>query len=145
MLQHSFEFPIPEKIQDDLLRKLNPLYIQNQFNKIIEFICGKNPADVKDSREKRKPGSEICLALIYQGVNAVSKIRSVLGSTDPSKAAPATVRKEFGQDIMVNTAHASDSLQNAEREIQILDIAGNDIKTEINAYLRQRKNSNKKK
>ena len=44
------------------------------------------------------------------------------GPTDPSKAQPGSVRREFGQDIMVNAAHASDSPENAEREMKIIKV-----------------------
>ena len=62
------------------------------------------------------------LALVYEGEHAVSKIRDVLGPTDPSQAPGGTVRREFGSDVMVNTAHASDSPENARREMAILGI-----------------------
>ncbi|MDP2989183.1 MAG: nucleoside-diphosphate kinase, partial [Kiritimatiellota bacterium] len=56
------------------------------------------------------------------GLDAVEKIRGLLGPTDPSKAQPGSVRRELGQDIMVNAAHASDSVENARREIAIIKI-----------------------
>jgi nucleoside diphosphate kinase len=52
----------------------------------------------------------------------VNKIRSILGPTDPTKASVGSVRKEFGQDIMVNAAHASDSPENAKRELGIIRV-----------------------
>jgi len=55
-------------------------------------------------------------------VDAVRKIRTLLGPTDPSKASPGSVRREFGSDIMVNAAHASDSPANAEREMRIIRV-----------------------
>jgi nucleoside diphosphate kinase len=67
-------------------------------------------------------GTEECLAIVYEGVNAVNKVRDILGSTDPSKASCGTVRREFGTNIMVNAAHASDSPENAVREMAIIDI-----------------------
>ena len=48
------------------------------------------------------------------------KIRDVLGPTDPSKAPPGSIRREFGQTIMINAAHASDSEENARREFSIV-------------------------
>ncbi|MCX7010633.1 MAG: nucleoside-diphosphate kinase, partial [Kiritimatiellaeota bacterium] len=54
------------------------------------------------------------------GPSAVDKIRSILGPTDPSKAQPGSVRREFGRDVMVNAAHASDSPENAAREMKIV-------------------------
>ena len=73
----------------------------------------------------KAPGTEKCIALIYEGVEAVRKIREVLGPTDPSKAPPGSIRREFGQTIMVNAAHASDSPENAQRAIGILNIGEN--------------------
>jgi len=40
-----------------------------------------------------------------------------MGATDPSKAAPGTIRKDYGLDIQRNATHASDSPENAEIEI----------------------------
>jgi nucleoside diphosphate kinase len=61
-------------------------------------------------------------------VNAVTKIRDVLGPTDPSKAPPGSIRREFGSTIMVNAAHASDSPENAKREIGIVNVAENNFR-----------------
>jgi nucleoside diphosphate kinase len=60
-------------------------------------------------------------------VNAVAKIRDVLGPTDPSKAPPGSIRREFGSTIMVNAAHASDSPENAKREMGIVNIGENNF------------------
>jgi nucleoside diphosphate kinase len=80
------------------------------------------------------------MAMLYEGPDAIRKIRSVLGSTDPAKAEPATVRSDFGRDLMRNGAHASDSPNSALRERQIVGLA--DPEPEpcgtaqiINAYL----------
>jgi nucleoside diphosphate kinase len=104
---------------------------------IVEFMSGGRPsATTGDKREAA--GSEKCIALVYQGENAVQKIRDVLGPTDPSKAPPGSIRKEFGQSIMVNAAHASDSAENAQREMKIVRIDENNFKPLIeNFYRRQ--------
>jgi len=107
---------------------------EEQFNKIIEFMTGLDPMAAVSPADRFAHGKVKCLALVYQGVNAVSKIRTVLGTTDPSKAAPATVRKEFGKDVMINTAHASDSVANAKREIGILKLERNDFKDIADAF-----------
>jgi nucleoside diphosphate kinase len=65
---------------------------------------------------------------MYEGPEAVRKIRDVLGPTDPSKAPPGSIRREFGQTIMVNAAHASDSAENAEREFRIVRIGENSFR-----------------
>ena len=79
-----------------------------------------------------------CLALVYQGVDAVRKIRAIIGATDPKKADVATVRKEFGRDIMVNAAHASDSPENARREMRIIDFERDDVGPAIEEHLAAR-------
>jgi len=69
-----------------------------------------------------------------------AKIREVLGPTDPAKAPPGSIRREFGSTIMVNAAHASDSPDNARREMgnredprQQLQIPDRKFFIEINA------------
>jgi len=42
-----------------------------------------------------------------------------MGSTDPAKAAPGTIRKDYGLDVQRNSTHASDSPENAEKEIAL--------------------------
>jgi nucleoside diphosphate kinase len=69
--------------------------------------------------------------LIYQGPNAVAKIREALGSTNPANAPHGTIRKEFGTTIMINGAHASDSVENVARETGIIRLQENDFKTKI--------------
>lgn len=58
------------------------------------------------------------VALCVEGDNAVTKLREVVGATDPKKAAPGTIRNAFGKDITNNAIHASDSTTSAQREVQ---------------------------
>ena len=48
-------------------------------------------------------------------------------ATDPAKAPGGTVRGDFGTDVMVNAAHASDSPENVIRESGIVRIAENPV------------------
>jgi nucleoside-diphosphate kinase len=54
---------------------------------------------------------------VLEGENAVAKYREVMGATDPAKAAPGTIRKDFAESIEANSAHGSDSPDNAKQEI----------------------------
>lgn len=54
---------------------------------------------------------------VLEGENAIKAYRDVLGATDPAKAAPGTVRKEFAVSVGENTAHGSDAPETAQREI----------------------------
>src|SRR6266571_35571 len=75
---------------------------------IVAFMAGTKPSDCPPEK-RNDPGSEKCIAIVYEGEDAVRKIRDVLGPTDPAKAPPGSIRREFGQTIMINAAHASDS------------------------------------
>jgi nucleoside-diphosphate kinase len=54
---------------------------------------------------------------VLEGENAVAKYRDVMGATNPANAAPGTIRKEFAESIEANSAHGSDSIENAAIEI----------------------------
>jgi nucleoside-diphosphate kinase len=54
---------------------------------------------------------------VLEGENAVAKNREVMGATDPAKAAEGTIRKQFARSIEANSAHGSDSVDNARTEI----------------------------
>jgi nucleoside-diphosphate kinase len=54
---------------------------------------------------------------ILEGENAVALNREIMGATDPAKAAPGTIRKDFAESIEANSVHGSDSLQTAATEI----------------------------
>jgi nucleoside-diphosphate kinase len=60
-----------------------------------------------------------CVAMILEGENAISSLRSLVGETDPSKAKKGTIRGDLAKDILQNLAHASDSRESAEREIKL--------------------------
>ena len=64
------------------------------------------------------------LALIYSGENAIKKVREICGETNPEKANPISLRGKYGRinsqtDVMENVVHASDSIENAEKEIAL--------------------------
>ncbi len=56
------------------------------------------------------------MAMVWQGNNAVSAVRQTMGATNPTEAAPGSVRHDFGLDIGRNITHASDSPENGKKE-----------------------------
>ena len=58
-----------------------------------------------------------CLPIALERDDAVSQLRSVIGATDPAEAAPGTIRKLFAESKGKNAIHASDSPENAVREV----------------------------
>jgi nucleoside diphosphate kinase len=132
-LEKDFGFKLPPAVQQKIGELLGPTFGDNQFENIVRFMSGRTPSEC--SQEKRdEPGTERCIALVYEGPNAVQKIRDVLGPTDPSKAPPGSIRREFGQTVMVNAAHASDSVENAKREFGIIKIADNNFKSVVESF-----------
>lgn len=59
------------------------------------------------------------LLMALKGENAVARNREIMGATDPKKAAPGTIRAEFGDSVGENAVHGSDSPQSAERELNL--------------------------
>jgi nucleoside diphosphate kinase len=131
VLENEFTFKIPPVEQKALGDILGPLQGDNQFDVIMRFMSGRTPSECVSEEDRRKPGTQKCIALVYEGVNAVRKIRDVLGPTDPSKAPPGSIRREFGSNITVNAAHASDSVENAKREFAIVKPGENNLKQVI--------------
>ncbi len=115
----EFGFEVPPELAHQLGEVLGPTFGDNQFENIVQFMSGLAPRKCPPER-REEPGSETCVALVYEGQDAVRKIRDVLGPTDPSQAPPGSIRREFGSSVMVNAAHASDSVDNARREMAII-------------------------
>ena len=122
-LKDAFEFEFTEADAGVMAEHLAQRNALTEFNKIVEYMTGINPKDVTDPAEKATAGKTKCLAMLYEGPGAIGKIRDVLGSTDPAKAEPGTVRSDFGRDLMRNGAHASDSPASALRERRIVGLA----------------------
>ncbi len=65
---------------------------------------------------------------VLEGENAIAKNREVMGATDPQKAAPGTIRKDFAENIEANSVHGSDAPETAADEIRFffstMEIAG---------------------
>ena len=132
-IEKEFGFKVPASEEGKLGEILSSAFGDNQFENIVKFMSGHAPSEV-DPSTWNQPGTEKCIALVYDGVEAVRKIRDVLGPTDPSKAPPGSIRREFGQTIMVNAAHASDSEENAARELAIIRVAENNFRKVVEEF-----------
>ena len=58
------------------------------------------------------------VALLLQGDNIQAQVREFIGATDPAKAKPGTIRARFGSSVQHNAVHASNPLENPEKEIE---------------------------
>jgi len=54
---------------------------------------------------------------VLEGEGAITKNRDIMGATDPVKAAPGTIRRDWGQDVEQNAVHGSDGAETAAMEI----------------------------
>ncbi len=80
------------------------------FDELIRYIIG-------EFHTKR------VLALVYEGENAIAKIRKVVGDTNPEKADSISIRGKYGRittsGVFENVVHASENEKEAEREIKL--------------------------
>ena len=132
-IEKELGFKVPASEEKRLGEILGPIFGDNQFENIVKFMSGRAPSE-SDAAQRTQPGTEKCIALVYEGSEAVRKIRDVLGPTDPSKAPPGSIRREFGQTIMVNAAHASDSVENAQRELAIVRVGENNFRKVVEEF-----------
>ena len=82
------------------------------FNKLIKHITGEFH------------GNENVIALVYEGENAIQKVRDIAGTTNPEEAEHSTIRGRYGRihsktACYENLIHASDSKESAKREISL--------------------------
>ena len=137
-MEGLFNFQITDEEYDDMAEIINEKNSLYEFSQIVKYMTGLDPRTVSPS-DRDKPGEHRALALLYRGRNAVEIIRERLGVTDPAIAAEGTIRSDFGQNIVQNAAHASDSIENAVRERKIIglyDDAGDDCKRIIEDWLK---------
>jgi nucleoside-diphosphate kinase len=81
------------------------------FENTVNYIMGKYHTDR-------------VMALVYQGENAIAKIRDIVGKTNPEEADPISIRGKYGRinsktGVFENVIHASESPEFAEREIKL--------------------------
>lgn len=81
------------------------------FEEIVQYICGEIHKTPR------------VLAIVYQGDNAIEKLRKISGSTNPEEADPTTIRGSYGRittkGVYENVLHVSGAAPEAEREIKL--------------------------
>ena len=89
------------KLTQDLAERFYAVHAQRPFYRSLVTFMTSGPVVVQ----------------VLEGENAVAKNREVMGATDPAKADPGTIRKDFAESIEANSVHGSDSPENAAQEI----------------------------
>jgi nucleoside-diphosphate kinase len=91
-----------------------------------ELLLTRNQAEGFYAEHKEKPFFETLINFmtsgpvqvqVLEGKEAISRYRSLMGSTNPKEADPGTLRHDFAESIDANAVHGSDSLESAAREV----------------------------
>ncbi|ODS34689.1 MAG: nucleoside diphosphate kinase 4 [Candidatus Scalindua rubra] len=137
---------VPFELNDDIMQKLvdqlKEPTVTGEFNKIVRYMTGHELSGFVDTEKAKEGKKTICFALLYQGINAISTIRELLGATDPKKADHSSIRRFYGEDILRNAVHASDSIENAERERKIIGLWKDEKTCDIKEIIERYTNSN---
>ncbi len=59
------------------------------------------------------------MAMVWEGPNVVAAVRQTMGATRPTEAAPGSLRHDFALEIGRNLTHASDTVENGEKEVAL--------------------------
>lgn len=83
------------------------------FEEAVKYLCGELHGE---------PYRRV-LTLVYQGKDAISKVRQLAGATNPEQADPVSIRGQYGRitskGIYENVIHCSENEKEAEREIKL--------------------------
>ena len=98
-------------LKNSLIKKFGEEKGNAIFESTLEYIQGKFHTDR-------------VFALVYKGEDAVKKIRELAGETNPERANPLSIRGKYGRihsetKVFENVIHCSDSVENANREIEL--------------------------
>jgi len=127
-LEQTLSIIKPDAVERNLQEEIKKNFIENGFNiknqKKIQI--SKEEAEEFYKVHQSKPFyGELCnylssgpiVVMILEKENAVLDNRKLMGATDPSKAEEGTLRKKYGISIDKNSVHGSDSIENAQIEI----------------------------
>jgi nucleoside-diphosphate kinase len=130
VLEQTFVFVKPDGVQRGLIGEI----IARLERRGLKMVAAKFMAVSQELAEehygihKGKPFYEGLLkyvtsapvmAMIWEGPQAVDAVRQTMGATRPVEAAPGSVRHDFGLMVGRNITHASDSVENAKKEIEL--------------------------
>lgn len=121
----------PDAVERKLIGELISRFERKNFSIIgLKLIkLNKETAEEFYSMHKNKPffndliefiTSLPVVAMVLEGNNAVSIVRKMMGALEPIEAHPGTIRGDYTIDKQKNLIHGSDSIENAEREINII-------------------------
>jgi nucleoside-diphosphate kinase len=96
------------------LRRPPPYMFKEHYSEVIKRVG----ADIGRDIVARMTRGD-CIVCVYEGPNAISRARYVIGSTDPMEASPGTIRGDYAISLQFNVVHGSSDSIEAEREIKL--------------------------
>ena len=121
----------PDAVKNSFVNEINSIIEDNKLIilKSKKIKISKDIAENFYSEHKEKPffselvdfmTSDYSVVQILQGENAVANYRKLMGATNPDEATEGTLREKFAESLSKNAVHGSDSLESAQREIDIM-------------------------
>ena len=128
-LERTLSIIKPDAVERNLVEEIKKIFINNNLNikEIKKIHITKDEASEFYKVHQSKPFyNDLCnylssgpiVVLILEGQNAVLENRKLMGATNPKDAEENTIRKLFGISIDKNSVHGSDSIENAQKEIE---------------------------
>jgi len=129
-LEQTFVFVKPDGVQRGLIGEVI-LRLERRGLKLVaaKFMdVSQELAEKHYAIHKGKPfydglikyiTSAPVMAMVWEGPKAIEAVRQTMGATRPVEAAPGSVRHDFGLEVGRNITHASDSVENGQKEIAL--------------------------
>ena len=119
----------PDAVERNLTENIKKFFLENKLKIIKEKkiqVSKEEAAEFYKIHQTKPFYDRLCnylssgpiTVMILEGENAIKENRKIMGATDPKNAENGTIRKQYGISIDKNSVHGSDSLDNAEKEIQ---------------------------
>ena len=129
MLEKTLSIIKPDAIERNLEDKIQEILVKKGLaikEKKKVKISKEEASEFYKVHQTKSFYDELCgylssgpiVVMVLEGANAVLNNREIMGATDPKKAAEGTIRKLYGLSIDKNSVHGSDSIENAQKEIQ---------------------------
>ena len=127
-LEKTLSIIKPDAVERNLIEEIKSIFKSNGFKILSEKKIQLSKSDAEEFYlvHQSKPFyNELCnylssgpiVVMILEKNNAVKENRELMGATNPEEAKEGTIRKKYGLSIDKNSVHGSDSIENAEKEI----------------------------
>ncbi len=136
LLEREMGLGVEDATERALGSLLGPLLASKVWEDAVESLSGRRPAQCTE-KEMTQPGPEQSIVLVYQGVDAINRVRAVVSPATGRESGaaprlwPAFFSAEWESGAQRPPAHASESLEDARREIAIVGAWENNFKAEV--------------